>query len=308
MASPRRSRSRSPRPQGDHRHLRHGRPRHRQATTARCIEDTIDWFAQDRDGNVWYFGEDSQGLRERQGRQHRGFVGGGRRRRAARHRDAGRSRRSATCTARSTTAGEAEDMMEIAASTARPTRRAGAYRDVLVTDDWNPLEPEVVEQKSLRQGRRPDARREDRRRRGTVGARRVQGRTVSPAASAERQPTRSARGQDEVRRMQVPSARRSRDATEAEDRTGGGRRRRRRVGSRRRDRRRRRAATTRLRTRSRAPRSSRPAQPRSPRPAAVGHRDRGRRRRELLRGRGHPRRRHARSTCSSTSSSTSSTS
>ena len=24
------------------------------------VEDTYDWFAQDRDGNVWYLGEDSQ--------------------------------------------------------------------------------------------------------------------------------------------------------------------------------------------------------------------------------------------------------
>lgn len=26
------------------------------------IEDTLDWYAQDRDGNVWYFGEDSKTL------------------------------------------------------------------------------------------------------------------------------------------------------------------------------------------------------------------------------------------------------
>jgi hypothetical protein len=25
-------------------------------------EDTFDWYAQDRDGNVWYFGEDTQGF------------------------------------------------------------------------------------------------------------------------------------------------------------------------------------------------------------------------------------------------------
>lgn len=28
------------------------------------VEDTFDWFAQDRDGNVWYFGEDSRTLDE----------------------------------------------------------------------------------------------------------------------------------------------------------------------------------------------------------------------------------------------------
>jgi len=25
------------------------------------VEETIDWYAQDKDGNVWYFGEDSRG-------------------------------------------------------------------------------------------------------------------------------------------------------------------------------------------------------------------------------------------------------
>lgn len=28
------------------------------------IEDTFDWFAQDRDGNVWYFGEDSKEIED----------------------------------------------------------------------------------------------------------------------------------------------------------------------------------------------------------------------------------------------------
>jgi hypothetical protein len=26
------------------------------------VEDTFDWYAQDKDGNVWYFGEDTRGL------------------------------------------------------------------------------------------------------------------------------------------------------------------------------------------------------------------------------------------------------
>ena len=31
-------------------------------TDGQLSEDTLDWFAQDRDGNVWYFGEDSDEL------------------------------------------------------------------------------------------------------------------------------------------------------------------------------------------------------------------------------------------------------
>src|SRR5688572_5850431 len=28
------------------------------------VEDTLDWFAQDKDGNVWYFGEDTKAFDE----------------------------------------------------------------------------------------------------------------------------------------------------------------------------------------------------------------------------------------------------
>jgi sugar lactone lactonase YvrE len=31
-------------------------------TDGELTEDTLDWFAQDKDGNVWYFGEDSDEL------------------------------------------------------------------------------------------------------------------------------------------------------------------------------------------------------------------------------------------------------
>ena len=38
----------------------------RLAATGRVLEDTFDWFAQDRAGNVWYFGEDTTALPEGQ--------------------------------------------------------------------------------------------------------------------------------------------------------------------------------------------------------------------------------------------------
>ena len=53
------------------------------------IEDTYDWFAQDDDGNVWYFGEDTTAYHDGV-REHRGRLGGRRRTAGvARHRDAG---------------------------------------------------------------------------------------------------------------------------------------------------------------------------------------------------------------------------
>jgi len=40
----------------------------------KLIEKTHDWYAQDKKGNVWYFGEDSKAYeRERQGGKHQGL-------------------------------------------------------------------------------------------------------------------------------------------------------------------------------------------------------------------------------------------
>jgi hypothetical protein len=33
-------------------------------TNGALTEDTLDWFAQDKDGNVWYFGENTQELED----------------------------------------------------------------------------------------------------------------------------------------------------------------------------------------------------------------------------------------------------
>ena len=61
------------------------------SSKGQVVEDTWDWYAQDRDGAVWYFGEVHQGVRQRQG-QHRGLLGDRRQRRQTRHRDAGAPR------------------------------------------------------------------------------------------------------------------------------------------------------------------------------------------------------------------------
>ncbi len=52
-------------------------------------ELTYDWYAQDQDGNVWYFGEDSTQYAERPAREHRGLLDRRRRRRPAGNRHAG---------------------------------------------------------------------------------------------------------------------------------------------------------------------------------------------------------------------------
>jgi len=110
-------------------------------------EDTFDWYAQDTDGNVWYFGEDSS--------EYEGGV--------------------VVSTAGSWEAGvdgaepgiimladpqvgdwyreeyyegEAEDMAEIVSLDESVTVPNGSYDDCLKIRDWNPLDPEnVVEYK-----------------------------------------------------------------------------------------------------------------------------------------------------------------
>ncbi len=115
------------------------------------IEDTYDWFAQDDEGNVWYFGESVKNYEN--GRfvdSHGSFEAGvdgalpGIVMRA--HPAVGDAYRQEFY------AGQAEDLARIERIGGSKTVPAGTYTDVLVTTDWNPLEPDVVEQKTYAPG------------------------------------------------------------------------------------------------------------------------------------------------------------
>jgi hypothetical protein len=111
------------------------------------VEDTYDWFAQDRDGNVWYLGEDSSDFDEdgllvsKEGSWEYGKDGAlpgivmpadptpG---------DAYRQEYQK---------GVAEDMGEVLRIEPNHMIGLGTYHDVVVTADWNPLEPDVIENK-----------------------------------------------------------------------------------------------------------------------------------------------------------------
>ena len=114
-------------------------------------EDTYDWYAQDQDGNVWYLGEDSHEYEDGEAVSASGSweygqdgalpgivmpadpqVG-----------DAYRQEYYE---------GEAEDMGEVLEVGTTKELGIGSYDDVLVTEDWNPLEPDVIEQKSYAPG------------------------------------------------------------------------------------------------------------------------------------------------------------
>ena len=110
------------------------------------IEDTWDWYAQDKDGNVWYLGEDTAEYKDGKVVSHHGAweagVDGalpgiamwaepaaGKAYRQEYYKD------------------EAEDMARIESVAGRQEVRGAAYEGVVVIREWTPLDPDVVEDK-----------------------------------------------------------------------------------------------------------------------------------------------------------------
>jgi hypothetical protein len=110
-------------------------------------EATYDWYAQDQQGNVWYFGEDSKEYDENgnvtstQGSWEAGVDGA----------QPGIIMQAAPKVGdiyrQEYYEGEAEDMAEVVSLKEAVTVPYGAYTDVLMTKEWSALEPAVVEQK-----------------------------------------------------------------------------------------------------------------------------------------------------------------
>jgi hypothetical protein len=112
----------------------------------KLIEDTYDWFAQDREGTVWYFGEDTRGYSHGKSVSTAGSWEGGVK--GAQpgvvmkaHPQIGDTYRQEYYK------GEAEDEAKVVSLTERATVPAGTYDNVLATDDYTRLEPGVVERK-----------------------------------------------------------------------------------------------------------------------------------------------------------------
>jgi hypothetical protein len=118
----------------------------------RLEELTHDYFAQDRQGNVWYFGEDTKELDAtgkvistegtwRAGRNNAqpGIV-------MEAHPEVGDTYHQELAR------GVAEDMATVLTRDASLTVPAGAYHQVLETREFSPLEPAVVEHKFYARG------------------------------------------------------------------------------------------------------------------------------------------------------------
>ena len=109
-------------------------------------ELTFDWYAQDADGNVWYFGEETAEYKNGEVSSREGSW------------EAGVDRAQpgiimpaepvAGLTYRQEFyAGQAEDQAQVVELGATADTPAGTFADVLVTEDWTPLEPDVAERK-----------------------------------------------------------------------------------------------------------------------------------------------------------------
>lgn len=104
------------------------------------IEDTKDWFAQDKHGNVWYFGEDSKEIvngkiASTRGSWVAGFYG-------AKPGIVMEANPKVKDTYRQEYfPGVAEDMAEVIALGVIVKVKYGSFSNCLQTRDWNPLEP-----------------------------------------------------------------------------------------------------------------------------------------------------------------------
>lgn len=113
----------------------------------RLEERTRDWYAQDRRGNVWYFGEDTAELyrngavKTREGSWQAGVDGA----RAGIFMPA--HPRPGQSGVQEMFKGEAEDHFRVLSLSAPVTTPAVSSRHALLTREWTPLEPGVVDHK-----------------------------------------------------------------------------------------------------------------------------------------------------------------
>lgn len=116
------------------------------------IEDTFDWYAQDEEGNVWYFGEDTKELDENgnvvstEGSWEAGVNGA----------EPGiimlAEPKKGDKYQQENAPDVAEDMAQVIGFEDSVCVPYGCFEDVLVTKEWTPLEQGIVEHKYYAQG------------------------------------------------------------------------------------------------------------------------------------------------------------
>jgi hypothetical protein len=115
------------------------------------VEDTFDWYAQDRKGNVWYLGERTTEYEDGKPVSTEGSFEDG----------VDGARRGIVMLAKprigreyaqERAPGVAEDRARVLSRDEQVEVPAGHFRRVLMTRDWNPLEPKVNEYKFYAKG------------------------------------------------------------------------------------------------------------------------------------------------------------
>jgi hypothetical protein len=117
----------------------------------RLVEDTFDWFAQDRAGNVWYLGEDTTEYEDgrpasKAGSWEAGVDGATAGIVMPARPQPGRTFRQENAP------GEAQDRARVVGLDDQAEVPAGHFRRVVTTKDWTPLQPNVLEYKFYARG------------------------------------------------------------------------------------------------------------------------------------------------------------
>ncbi|WP_157860187.1 hypothetical protein [Methanosarcina acetivorans] len=120
--------------------------RDREFEDGELAEETFDWYAQDKDGNVWYFGEDSREYDEgevvsTEGSWEAGVNGAQPGIIMKGNPQVGDTYRQEYL------AGEAEDMAEVISLNESVSVPYGPFENCLKTREWTPLEPGTEENK-----------------------------------------------------------------------------------------------------------------------------------------------------------------
>ena len=116
------------------------------------VEDTLDWYAQDADGNVWYFGEDTKELDANgavistEGSWQAGVSG------AQPGIIMEASPQVGDFYFQEYSKGVAQDVAEVVSLDGSTCVPDGCFDGLLVTKEWSQLEPNVVEQKYYASG------------------------------------------------------------------------------------------------------------------------------------------------------------
>lgn len=119
-------------------------------TQGKPTEITDDWYAQDKDGNVWYFGEDTaaieNGKKDTSGSFEAGRDGAEAGIAMAAHPVVGLTYREEYYR------GHAEDQTKVLALDQQVQAPAGHFTGAILTDDYSPIEPTVSEYKLYAKG------------------------------------------------------------------------------------------------------------------------------------------------------------